>query len=512
MAWAARRLSPDGAAAAADRRFRLHDAIASYLHFSRSGRRDGYYALQADSTRQRVAPLDPQSIGYEPPRRGIALAVCLLAVAVPLGMHGPSERVLQQQQLAAATNEATLAINDELAKLVEELRQSTPDADEEELLDVNKLREWVEALQQTPDHKEALRQYAKLERKLNEARLALRNQRDEQLLEQAARELERSRETQPLADALEHKNYDRAAEQLDRMRPKSDDPSTKRQRQELARLKAAAQHMAAAARAARSSAANTASSASASRSASQSKSAGGKSSGASGSAAGASGAAGGGGGEMADTMQSLDQAVSDLDRALEEAERQMAQRGQCDAKQLDQCQSCRQCVSSQLSSLCKQLKRLGMCQRTDQRLGKLCKACSQCQGGLCSLCQGTKPGGKKAGWGSNIARRSQLDELLDNGQTTQLRGTKSQGPSQTTVESANEGSGVATRRATARQRTFQRQVESFVSREEHPRGSEAGRERILRSHSPDRTGTDSPGGHARCRYRKLKPGNPSSDL
>ena len=202
VAWTIRRLTADGAAQAADRFFKLHDAIASYLHFSRAGRAGGYYALQAQQTERQVEPLDPRSMKYDPPRRGIVLAACLLAIAVPLGLRGPSERVQLEQQLATDTAVATAKINDELAKLVEEIREEAPNGEEKELLEPNQLREWVKELAETSDAKEALRQYAQLERKLNEARLAMQNKRDEQLLARAARELESSRATQPLAEQL----------------------------------------------------------------------------------------------------------------------------------------------------------------------------------------------------------------------------------------------------------------------------------------------------------------------
>lgn len=465
IVWLLRRLSREGAAREADRLFGLRDAITSFLHFSGTGRRDGFYALQAEQTQARIEPLNPQTIKYEPPRRGIALAACLLAIAVPLGLRGPSETRVREQQLADETAVATLAINEQLEELINELEEALPNDEEKELLKPNEMREWIDELKETSDHKEALRQYAQLERKLNEARLALQNKRDEQLLERAAREMETTRETQPLAEQLKQKNYDQSAEQLAKMRPTSDDKPLTKQRQELARLKAAAQHMAAAARASQSAASSAKSSAASSSAPGES---GSNSSQSSGAAGGGDGAKGTGGGEMAEAMEDLAKAVADFDEALDEAERQESQRGQCDAKQLSECKACSQCVSSELSKLCKQLNKLGMCQRTDQRLCKLCQACSQCQGSLSSLCQSPKAGGKQAGSGTNAARRSQLDELVDNGMTSQLKGIKGLGPSMTTVETAEEGSGVSTRRATASQRTFKRQFESFVSREDVP--------------------------------------------
>jgi len=451
LAYVFRQFTFDSSARFADRWYHLQDAISSYLHFSRRGRSDGFYKLQAEQTCERVESLDPREIKYDFPRRGAALAACLVAIAVPLGLRGPSEKVLHEQQLAAATAEATASINEELAKKVDDIREESPAGEERELLKPNELREWVDELRETHDHMEALRQYAQLERKLNEARLSLQKKRDEQLLERAAREMENTRETQPLAEQLKQKKYDQAAEQMEKMTPMSEEKPFDKQRQELARLKAAAQHMAAAARSAKPSSANAKSSAGANSSSSD----------------GASGASGEGG-EMSQAMDDLASSVADLDKSLSEAQRQVEQKGECDANKKGECQACKECVSNNLSKLSKQLKQMAMRQRADARLCKLCQSCSQCQGNLSSMCQSPNAGGKKAGAGTNSARRDERDELVDNGQTTPLQGTKGQGPSLTTVETAEDGSGVSTRKAVERERKFQRQFESFVAREDIP--------------------------------------------
>ena len=67
-----RQFTYERSARVADRLFHLHDTISSYLHFSRAGRNDGFYKLQAEQTRKRVEPLDPSQIKYEFPRRGAA--------------------------------------------------------------------------------------------------------------------------------------------------------------------------------------------------------------------------------------------------------------------------------------------------------------------------------------------------------------------------------------------------------------------------------------------------------
>jgi hypothetical protein len=84
------------------------------------------------------------------------------------------------------------------------------------------------------------------------------------------------------------------------------------------------------------------------------------------------------------------------------------------------------------------------------------------------MCLNPKAGGKKPGTGTVASRRDERDELVDNGQTQQLKGIKGTGESLTTTESAESGSGTSTRKGDARQRAFQRQFESFVAREDVP--------------------------------------------
>ena len=205
VSWLLGWLREDRAARFADEYYGLKDAVSSSLHFAANGQQKGYYALQSKQTAQKIAPLDPQQLPYEPPRSGVMLAAGLLAVAIPLSLKNPSNEVRVQQQLAAVTETETAAINEELTELVEELREETVDQEERELIDPDKLRRWVDELRTTTDQKEALRQYAKLERQLNEARLAVKRQAEEQLLERAAKELEKGRGNETAGEAASAK-------------------------------------------------------------------------------------------------------------------------------------------------------------------------------------------------------------------------------------------------------------------------------------------------------------------
>jgi hypothetical protein len=449
--WAARRLSDDRAARFIDLVYRLQDAVSSYLHFASQGRRDGYYALQAEQTADRIANLDAGTIRYRPPKRLLCLTLVLLAVAVTLGLAPPSDAVRERLALEEKIEKETQTAKQELLKEAEKLIEETRGKEEEKLLEPNKLRRWVEELTETKDRAEALRQYARLDRKLNEVRKSLERKQDEQLLERAAAELAKGEETKPMADTLAKKDYEKAAEKLDELKPK-ESKSPDQMKHDLAKLKAIAQRMALAAQTA--------------KPASQGKknAAGNASKNANPSTKQSAGASAEGG-----AQKSGDQSDSPSQGELSEAIGELAEAAEnLDKSEKDQEKSaCEKCFCDRVDKLGDKLKKLSICRKADNRLCKLCRKCGECQSGLCS-CSSPNAGGHKAGWGTNTDRRKETDELVDNGQTTQLKGIKGSGQSVATVEAADSGSGVSTRRAAARELQFKHQFESFVQREDVP--------------------------------------------
>jgi hypothetical protein len=463
MAWLVLREDADRAARFADRFFGLHDTLVSWLHFHRKQRTDGFYALQAEATVRDLESLDARTVDWRPPRRLAALSIAAAILAVALGFKGPTESVLQQLALEEATLAQTEVINRDLEELVRDLDAQTIDEEERKLLNPDGLQELTKSLRETKDQKEALRQYARLEAQLQQFRTKLEQRRDQQLLAEAAKELEHDRATKPLASQFAQQQYKEAAQQLASWKPQSARSLTEQQKQ-LARLKAASQRMAAAVQNQRGrSGAQTASRAQTGQSSSAQS---GGQGGAGGAAAGAQGESGG---ELGEAIENVADSVRELDDALQHAARQQRESGKCDADSLAQCQACQQNAERDLERLAQYLTRMGIKCDASKKLAALCKACSQCQGGLCqSQCASPNAGGKKAGWGSNIARRDVVEELLDNGQTTLLQGIKGEGPSQTTVETAEDGTGTSGRIAAGKKRSFQRQFEAFVSREDVP--------------------------------------------
>lgn len=484
VGWVATLPRRDASARWADREWALQDALISWWHFRGAGKRDGFYQLQAEQTAAAVTPLDPAKIDVRPRRDRWVPALLLGAVACGLGFMEPSDSVKEQIEREAFLLAATAEANEALADKLEELTEGI-DEQERELIDPNEIRAIIDGFEPTGDEKEALRQYARLETRLQKRIAKLSQRRDEELAAKAAAELKKAPETKRLAEPLAQKRFDRAAEELARLTPDRSAKLTERQKQ-AARLRAASQRMAAAARSRRAPGSpqggagqsGGASGESGAGAASQ----GGESSAGGGSAGGGSGSSDG---RLRDAMLDLDTAVADLEDALREASEQERRLGSFDSASKKRCSSCQSRAESSLSRLSKCLSKMAIKRKAQSRLASLCKACSQCQGGLCKtsgLCQSNRAGqGGGIGSSTNESRREGLADPLAPGPSEQLSGIKSGGPSDKTVESADDGTAVSGRTAVARDREFRRSVESFVSREDVPARVRRGVKRYFES-------------------------------
>lgn len=467
IGWVSRRADKEQSARFADGFFGLKDSLVSSLHFARQDRHDGFCELTQEQTADRVSGLNVEEIGWRPPSGPAWAAVGLAAVALLLALKSPSMAVQQRRLQEELTLANSTAQFEELKELVRRLNEQVNDPLERELLEPDKLRERVESLEATKDQKEALRQQAKLEKELNKQLAKLQQKKDEQLLEEVAEELKRARETAELSESLKKKDYDKAAEDLEGLKPDEAKPLSEEEKQ-LAKLRAAAKRMAAAVKNRRGS--NSPGKTSQSNKPGQSPRA--NSSAQSGKSGKANGASGAGGGELSQAIQGLESTVDQLSESLKEAMREQRSNGKVTGRLQKKLDADQMAALSKLSKLSKYLQRMQLKRDAAKRLSQLCEACQACQAGLCQT-----PGNsaaQPAGSASSGARRDQRDELVDNGRTNALQGIKGDGPSQTSVETADEGTGTASKTASAKQRSFERQVESYVNREDVPEEVRAG--------------------------------------
>lgn len=464
-AWLLGRASQRKAARIADEHFDLKDAISSHLGFSDEHRQGEFIALQAEATAVRVQALSPRSIPVQWPRRMLTIAGVLLLSCFVMGFKKDSPIVVERLALETETLSKSEEINKEIEKEVEELLKTASD-EEKELLHPDEWRKWVKELRETKDRKEAMRQYAELERKLTEAAQKLSQRDTEQLLAKAAQEMKQTAELKPISKSLEEQNYRHAAEQLRQMKLQADVRKPDEAQKELAKLKSASQRMAAAARNFQQRTGQQGNQGKGNQSQSSQNQNAQQSGQNQQQSQGQQGSQG---------QQSMDQQMTALEQSVQNLEQQLQQQQQNPGQNQSQCQACQNKANEALQSLTQ-----SMCQSSAKRdmmkkLLSLSQCAGKCQGFMCdkecqslSQCLGTKPGGKKAGSGTVESRRAESDATQDNGNRDQLTGQKGSGPSNTSIESADSGSGRATRTATVQEKAFQRQVESFIQREDVP--------------------------------------------
>ena len=437
------RLTDEDAAAYADRFFGLKNSVRSWLGFSREQKQGGFYELQSAQTATLVQQVDINQIRYQTPWKLVVPGIALVAASALMGFKPESPIRIAARQQQADTLAMTEATNREIKELLDELEQAVDDENEKLLLEPDKLRQWVDELKETTDLHEAKRQYAKMEMKLNRAYDALEQRKDEQLLDEAAKELRKDFDSQELGKKLEHKKYKRAAEELEDLEPgdkndqKIDPKKLSETRKELAKLKAATKRMATAAR-------NT------------------QGDGESGDGEDAEDSEDEN--DLADLIEDLEEATEEYDESLEEIELREGTDDQDLEGDEDELDKYSEAMRSKLDDLGEHLKKMASRRKARSKLRKLSKRFSQAQ----SSNPSKRRGGKKAGEGSEDSNRQQRDERVDNGQNTKLKGIKGKGPSLTQIQAADDGDGVSRIRAKATKREFKQQFESFVDREDIP--------------------------------------------
>ncbi|MDA1005767.1 MAG: hypothetical protein O3A87_04700 [Verrucomicrobia bacterium] len=432
-----RRADLDDSSRFADDFFDLKDSVTSARSFENADRHGGLYELQTQCTVKKIASLSPDAIRWQWPGRLLAAAGILVFASALTAFKSPSAGVLEQLEIEATTLARSEEVQEKLEEFVEELAKSM-DEDERALVNPDKLKKWIEQLEQTKDRKEAMRQLAELERKIRKEAAMESQKRDEQLLAQAARELEKAEETKELGKKLKQQKFREAAKDLKKLAPEKR-KTLSQEKKELARLKAAAQRMAAAAKAARPK-----------KKKFQLKKKFKPS-------------------DLDQIVTDLDKGVRDYAKSLDDAELAEGQLGEIDPEKMRDAELYRLGVGDKLNKLGKKLGQLDARKNSQKKLLALSKKIGQCQSYLGkSQCESPFAGGKKAGKGSVESRRDERDELVDNEQNTALKGIKGDGPSLSKIEEAEDGTGVSNRKAESRELKVQRQFESFVQREDVP--------------------------------------------
>ena len=473
-----RRKSIEQAAKFADREWALKDVLTTAYHFRIKHEEGRIYELVQRQADEQVARLDVRKVSFIFHRKLGAVSLLLLLATFWMLTLPASDAVLAQQAKEQMTADRTEEVQLALEKYLQEMEKDLND-DEKEALKLNELKKWVKELKKTGDEREALKQFAKLEQKISKNISELEQRKDEKMLKNIAAELMKAEltEAKKLGKDLDMKEFKQAAKKLEKMKMSKAEkldikenvkPKTlTEQQKKLAKMRELSKRMAHA-------------------NSKMGKSGEGKrgKQGKMGKA-GKNGQAGGKMGEMAegDDLQAM---LDELDEALEELEGDLEElameEGEFDEDEFGDAMGR---IDGDLDRLSKKLRKLGARRKARSKLKKMRQGLAQAQSYAAGRSNSMAMGGKRAGEGSDHSQRKEKSALKENDQFAQLSGIKRKGPSNSSIEDAESGTGVSRRRGEAKERSYQRQFESFVHRDDVPEDLKTGVREYLKSiHQP----------------------------
>ncbi len=458
--WLFFRRSFDDAAIHTDKHFKLKDAVCSYKGFSNAHKQGGIYDLQAGHTKTELEKVSVTDVRYKWPARTIGLCIVLMFSSGLLALKADNPKIAQRRQTAEQILLDTEQINEQIKDTLEQIKEQAKEDDIEKLVAPDKLQAMVDELKKTPDLKDAMRQYARLEKKLNDVLSKLQQRKDEQLYEKMGKVLQKHERAKALGKRLTKKQYKEAAIELQKFKIDKKSP-IENQRKQLKQLKSISERMANEAR--------------------QNKSSS----------------------NAAKLAKRLDKAASNLGKALNSPGKGSGSQNPKGSQQSSQSSSSQgsssQSSSSQgsssqgsgsqgsgsggaegvnesLSEMAENLNNLDAKRKAQSAIQKLCESLSQCQGKLSGKSgsgsgkgngngDGSGQGGG-IGSGSSSNTNANINNSPATGDKSVLKGIKGQGPSVNTTEAASDGSGSSSGSKARLIEQYKHQAESFIRRED----------------------------------------------
>jgi len=448
--WLIRLKSSSESALVADKELDLKDSLTTAMEFEEKD--SEVYQLQLKQTEKLLGEKNAKDLPLALPKRSLIAGGVLAAAAIGLGFLPNSKAVQSRLDQEALTESRTEEIRSELAEYVEEFIKEMS-ADEKEVLSPEELKKWVKDLKRTKDQKEAMRQLARFEQKVTEAMANMEARKDEEAMKAAAAELAKSDQAaaRQLGKKLELKEFKAAEEDLKKLAeaaklkdPKKMDPKElEKKKEELRKLREMTKRMANAAR---------------KRGAGQKKKLG-----------NANGQmAPGNGKDMGQLMDAMDADAKGLQGEIA--------KGNWQKGDWDKGMKFQKNFDKNLKRFNKNLRRMNGKNLAKRRLANLRAGLNKAQrfangqAQALGLAQGRMAGagGLKPGVGTDESKRKERDKAPEVGNVASLEGQKGVGPSITAVEEADSGTGISGRSGETKAREFQRQMESFVRRDDVP--------------------------------------------
>ncbi len=454
-----------------DRHFSLKDSVRSYSGFHRAGKESGFYALQAEQTDKAVSRVSIKSIRYKCPTCMIAIAFVLILTSILMGFKDDSPRVIRKRQQEQFVLESTQSINLQIEEITEQLNQELEEKKLDDIVDMNDVRKRVDELKETPDIKDAMRQYAQLEKELGDVLSKLAQRQAEQLLERMGKQLQKDDTSKALGNQLTQKDYEAASKEMQNFKI---DPQAAMeiQQAQIEKLKAMAARMSEEAARSQSGTAQQSTSGQNQNGRQNNQNQQGRQSSAN---------------RLAQMAQQLNQSAQQLSQSIQN---QMQNSQSQNAQQFSgQMQQMAQTANQNLGNMGQFLQQMSARQQAQSMMQGMLNSLAQSQMGLCNMpgqngmgqngngqmqANSPNPGGLDAGTGTSNAKNTEPGKDAPNGQITQLQAAQGTGPSITSTEESGSGGGSTVGTLERDPQEYMRQIESFVRREDVPEAVKAG--------------------------------------
>lgn len=429
------RSSVSAAAGFADEFFSLSDGLKSSIEF-RDGK-GGFERLAMEWTDSACAGKKTSDIPRPETRRRLLLIAMFAALTVLMISLDDSPEVSRRLRDGEASLALTAELDEALKRQLAELEKSG-DGEMAREFDKSGIKEDIEALAARRDRKEAAKEYARIERRLDKMLENAKFAEDKAMLAEIAKELAKKQSMRSLSRALSDKKFKQAAGELKDMNPSATPKGEKFASDRLRKLKDLMDRLKAAVERA------------------------------------------GQGGRFGKQAQKMCQSMSDATPGLERM---------VSGENGDMDESVNK-LGSEMDAMCDALRNHGAKCSFMAKMEALRKQLSQAQskalGQMAMMMSGAgnpSPGmgdnnGQDAamgvGTGSDDSRNHEIDADPESGSLTALTGKKGSGPSNRAVEEAASGRGVA---GSARRRLdsdYKRQFESFISRDDIPPSMKSG--------------------------------------
>ncbi len=513
--WKVRKKSELQSAIFADNFYHLKDSLASALEFQQTNKEGHIYELQKQQAINKIKEISPQAIPL-PFSRKLSIVAGISAIAAgSLSLATPSDEVLKAIKEREITSARTEEIQKTVEKEVENLINSLSD-EEKEAIDPDAIRQWVKELKKTDDKREALRNIARVEQKIQKSIDKLQNRKNEETLKAAGIKMlqAKNQATKDIGKSLKNKNFKKAAAKLEKfklnqnnikktkldkkkmaqLKADAKDPNKKKalnkKQKQLAKLRELTKRLSQAAQQNRNQ-----SNPSSSETMSMEQFA-----------------------ELLEEadinklpeelnledlkelpqdlldqlppellnkfprellnqlppelleklLEMLENNAQDLQENMDEMELDMMEGDPMSQEEWEELLEQLENMDMDIEALQKMLERMEAMKNMREKLQGLQKMLGQSQISPSEkeLFLRKSKGGKKPGFGSDSSRRKNKDKLKNNKQHTKIKGKKGIGPVKSSVESADSGSGVSRRKGTAKKRSHEKQMSSFIDRED----------------------------------------------